>query len=245
MAQYEKLEIMERTETGSWYAKDLRRKGMIPAVYYYHGEENLNLSLDLKKFWKALRSGHHIFEVNLKGEQQFVMIKELQYHPITDEIIHVDLMRVRRDEKITIAVPIVLLGTAEGTKLGGVLSQTLTAIEISCLPGDVPEQVTLDVTAVGLHESLSVADLEVADNIEIISAPESTVITVQVPKVVVEPEIPVEEEELEGEELEEGEAEAAVEGEGEGEGKGKGATEPAEGKEQKTAGSKEKSPDKS
>jgi large subunit ribosomal protein L25 len=169
MAQYEKLEILERAEAGSRNAKALRREGMIPAVYYYHGEDNLNLSLDQKKFWKALRSGHHIFEVNLKGKAQYVMIKELQYHPITDDIIHVDLMRVRRDEKITITVPISPVGTAEGTKQGGVLSQTLTALEISCLPGDVPEQITLDVTSVGLHESLSVGDIEVADNIEIIS----------------------------------------------------------------------------
>ncbi len=241
MAQYEKLEIMERSKTGSWQAKDLRRKGMIPAVYYYHGEDNLNLSLDLKKFWKALRSGHHIFEVNLKGEAQFVMIKELQYHPVTDEIIHVDLMRVRRDEKITITVPIVLVGTAEGAKLGGVLSQTLTAIEISCLPGDVPEQFTLDVTGVGLNESLSVVDIEVADEIEIISAPELNIMTVQVPKVAVEPEVLVEEAELEGEELEEGEEEAAVEDKGE----VKGITRTAEGEEQKTAEAKEASSDKS
>ena len=70
MAQYEKLEISMRKEKGTASAKRLRRTGAIPAIYYYHGEENINLTLDQKKFYKALHSGHHIFEIDLSGEEQ-------------------------------------------------------------------------------------------------------------------------------------------------------------------------------
>ena len=76
-----------------------------------------------------MHSGQRIFEVEQEGENQYTMIKQLQYHPVTDEIIHVDLMRVRRSEKINISVPLVLVGDAIGVKEGGVLSQSLTQIE--------------------------------------------------------------------------------------------------------------------
>jgi large subunit ribosomal protein L25 len=213
MAQYEKLDIALRDEQGTGAVKRIRRSGMIPAVYYYHGEKNINLVLDQKKFYKALHSGHHIFEVQLSGEQQYVMIKEIQYHPVTDNIIHVDLMRVRRDQKIVISVPIHLKGESIGVKEGGVLTQNLNILEISCLPGDVPEEIILDINDVGMHEVLAVSDIEVADNIDIVSAEDLNVLTVQPPKVI-EVEVPVEEvEELE--ELEEGETapETAPEGE--------------------------------
>ena len=87
------------------------------------------------------------------------MIKELQYHPVTDEVIHIDLMRVRRSEKITISVPLVLTGEPLGVKEGGVLSQSMTQIEISCFPTDVPDQIELNIEDLEMHSAKSVADL--------------------------------------------------------------------------------------
>ena len=110
---------------------------------------------------KSLRSGHRIFKVNLRGATQYVMLKEIQYHPVTDDIIHIDLMRIRRDEKMTISVPLVLEGTATGVKEGGVMMQNLTSIEINCLPADVPEQIVVDISNLEMHASLNIEDLEV------------------------------------------------------------------------------------
>ena len=204
--QYEQLDLTERTEKGGRSARILRKNGIIPANYYYKGEENISLSIVKIELLKSLRSGHRIFKVNLRGATQYVMLKEIQYHPVTDDIIHIDLMRIRRDEKMTISVPLVLEGTATGVKEGGVMMQNLTSIEINCLPADVPEQIVVDISNLEMHASLNVEDLEVSEELEILTSGNLTVVSCQPPKEEVEEE-PEEEEEVEleeGEEPEEG-----------------------------------------
>ncbi len=203
--QYEQLNLTERTEKGGRSARILRKNGIIPANYYYKGEENINLSLVKIEFLKSLRSGHRIFKVELKNNTQYVMVKEIQYHPVTDDIIHVDLMRIRRDEKMTISVPLVLEGTAAGVKEGGVMMQNLTSIEINCLPADVPEQVVVDISELEMHANLNVEDLEVSEELEILTSGDLSVVSCQPPKEEVEEEPEEEEIEFEeGEEPEEG-----------------------------------------
>jgi len=214
MAQYAKLEIMKREQPGSQVARKMRKEGKIPANYYYTGEENINLAIDKKIFRQAIQSGQHIFEVELNDITQYVMIKEVQYHPVTDEIIHIDLMRVRRDEKMTISVPIVLEGTALGVQEGGILTQNLNTLEISCLPADVPEHITVDVTDFEMNHVMNVSELEVADTIEIVTAEDMDVLAVIPPREEsLEPEIPTDEELAEaeaGEEEVEGEEPTAA-----------------------------------
>ena len=207
MAQYEKLVIMKREQPGSQVARKMRKEGKIPGNYYYSGEENINLAIDKKVFRKAIHSGHHIFEVELNDITQYVMIKEVQYHPVTDEIIHIDLMRVRRDEKMTISVPIVLEGSAIGVKEGGILTHNLQLLEISCLPSDVPEHIVVDVTNFELNHVMNVSELKVDDNIEIITASDMDVLAIISHKEEsLEPEIPTDEEMAEAETDEESQA---------------------------------------
>ena len=158
---YYKLDIKNRKANRSKGAKAIRREGLVPGVLYYSGEENVNISIEKSVLFHAIHSGQRIFEIEQEGENQYTMIKQLQYHPVTDEIIHVDLMRVRRSEKINISVPLVLIGDAIGVKEGGVLSQSLTQIEISCYPTDVPEQIELNIEKLELNAALSVADIEI------------------------------------------------------------------------------------
>ena len=142
------------------------------------------------------------------------MVKEIQYHPVTDDIIHVDLMRVRRDEKMTISVQLILEGDPAGVKEGGVMMQNLTAIEISCLPADVPDNITVDVSDLELQGNLNVEDIIVPDELEILTSGEISVVSCQLPKEEVEEE-PEEDIELEeGEEAEDGtdEGDSASEG---------------------------------
>ena len=203
--QYKQLNLMERKEKGGRSSRILRKNGIIPVNYYYKGEENLNISVVELELLKSLRSGHRIFEVNLKGSTQYVMLKEIQYHPVTDDIVHIDLMRIRRDEKMTISVSLVLEGTAAGVKEGGIVMQNLNDIEISCLPADVPEQLAIDVSELELNASLNVEDLEVSEKLEVLTSDELTIVSCQLPKEEVEEE-PEEDIELEeGEEPEESE----------------------------------------
>jgi len=210
-SSYYKLNIADRTRTRTKGAKTLRREGLIPGILYYAGETNVNISVDKLVLYHALQSGQHIFEIELDGDTQFTMIKELQYHPVTDEVLHIDLMRVRRSEKMTIFVPLVLVGEAAGVKEGGVLSQSMTQIEISCFPTDVPDQIELNIDDLEMNSSKSVTDITLDnEDIEILSAKELNIVSVHPPAAEEEPEV----EELEGEELEEGEeGEEGAEGE--------------------------------
>ena len=108
-SSYYKLDVTNRVELRSKAAKSLRKKGIVPGVLYYSGEKNVNISIERSVLFHAMQSGQRIFEIDQEGESQYTMIKQLQYHPVTDEIIHVDLMRVRRSEKITISVPLLSL----------------------------------------------------------------------------------------------------------------------------------------
>ena len=223
MAQYAKLEIVKREQPGSKAAKTMRKEGKIPANFYYAGEDNINFAIDKKVFRKAIQSGQHIFEVDINDSAQYVMIKEVQYHPVTDEIIHIDLMRVRRDEKITIFVPIILEGTALGVKEGGVMTQNLSTLEISCLPADVPDHIIVDVSDFEMNHVMNVGDIIVDDEIEVITTEDMDVLAVIPPREEsLEPEIPTDEELAEAEEGDEeveGEEPAAVEEAVEAEGK--------------------------
>jgi large subunit ribosomal protein L25 len=224
MADYYQLAVEKRECIGSAANKSLRRNGKVPANYYYKETDNINLILDSKNLYHALHSGHHIFEVELEGDTQYVMIKEIQFHPVNESVLHVDLMRVRRDVKITIAVPIHLEGEAVGVEEGGVLSQILTSIDIECLPTDVPEFITLDTTELEMNSSLSVADITVSGEITIITDEEQVIATITPPKEEEEPVVELEEDEEreEGEETAEGET---AEGDGEDKAEGRDAAE--------------------
>jgi large subunit ribosomal protein L25 len=123
------------------------------------------------------------------------MIKQMQYHPVTDDVVHLDLMRVRRSEKISITVPLVLEGEAIGIKEGGVLSQQLVSIEIECFPTDVPEQIVVDISELELNTSISIADVNTGnDDIEILTSNDINVASIHPPAVEEEPEIDLDDE---------------------------------------------------
>ena len=193
-SSYYKLEISDRVDLKKKGSKALRKKGVIPGILYYAGEDNVNIEINKSTLFHAMQSGQRIFEINQGGESQYTMIKEVQYHPVLDEVIHVDLMRVRRSEKMTIVVPLILVGDAKGVKEGGLLSQSINQLEISCFPTDVPEQVELNVEELGLSSSMNVSDIKLEnEDIEIITDKEVNIVTVS--QIVQEDEI--EEEDLE------------------------------------------------
>ena len=204
MAQeYEKLDLKERTVKGKSKARSLRRDGMVPGVYYFRGEENVDLQIDKKKLYHAMSSGQHVFEVEMNGATQYVTIKGIQYHPVTDEVLHIDLMQVNMTEKMKFTIPISLEGEAEGVKEGGVLSQILTTIDVNCLPTSVPDNILVDISNMELNSNMTVADIvNIPEGVEILSDPESTIATLAPPK---EEEEPVVEDLEDGEELLEGE----------------------------------------
>ena len=180
---YYKLDIENREVVGKKATKTLRRSGKVPSVLYFKGEEPLSISVNNKALNKAMKSDQRIYEMEINNESQYVMIKEIQYHPVTDEVLHVDFMRVLRSEKMTISVPLILTGKAVGVTEGGILSQSMSQIEISCYPTNVPENIEVNIDSLELNASLSVADVNIDDDeIEIISPDELNVASIAAPK---------------------------------------------------------------
>ena len=180
---YYKLDIENREVVGKKATKTLRRSGKVPSVLYFKGDEPLSISVNNKALNKAMKSEQRIYEMEINNESQYVMIKEIQYHPVTDEVLHVDFMRVLRSEKMTISVPLILTGKAVGVTEGGILSQSMNQIEISCYPTNVPENIEVNIDSLELNASLSVADINIDDDeIEIISPDELNVASIAAPK---------------------------------------------------------------
>ena len=181
---YYKLDIETRESVGKKSTKAIRRDGKIPSTLYFKGDEPESIAIDKIELYKALKSDQRVYEVELGGESQYVMVKAVQYHPVTDEIIHLDFMRVRRSEKMTISVPLVLVGKPIGVVEGGILSQALNQIEISCFPTNVPDQIEVNVDKMELNSSISVADVSIDDKeVEILSSSEINVATITAPSV--------------------------------------------------------------
>ena len=194
-SSYYKLEISNRIDTGTKGAKKERKKGRVPGVLYYSGEEATNISIKKSDLLRAMNSGQRIFEISQDGESQYTMLKHVQYHPVTDDIIHFDLMRVRRSKKINISVPIHFVGESKGVKEGGILTQSLTQVEISCYPTDVPEQIELNIDQLELNSGLSVGDIDTgSEDIEVISDASLNIVSVMAPATEKEDDAPSQDE---------------------------------------------------
>ena len=159
MASYYKLQIEDRLQIGSSSSRSIRRMVKIPINYYYKGETNKNFLIDQKQLYQAIRSGQHVFEVSINNETVYVMIKDAQYNPITEKIIHIDLMRVRRTEKMTFSLPLLLEGSAKGSVEGGIVTQVSSSLDIECFPTDVPESIPVDISDLELNEVIMAKDI--------------------------------------------------------------------------------------
>ena len=182
MSKFEKLNVDIRTEHGTSAARRTRLQNKVPAVVYHSGAEATPLSVDKISLNKALKTGQMIFEVNVEDKDQFVLVKEIQYHPVTDEIIHIDFQKVKEDEKISLEVAVRSSGEAQGVKLGGWLVQMLNSVTIQCRPAEIPEFLEIDVSDMEVNTNLFVKDITLPEGIEMLTADDIAVVSVQEPK---------------------------------------------------------------
>ena len=182
MSKFEKLNVDIRKEQGTSAARRTRLQNKVPAVVYHSGEEGIALSIDKVSLNKALRTGQMIFEISVEEKNQFVLVKEVQYHPVTDEIIHIDLQKVREDEKISLDVAVRSTGDSQGVKLGGILVQMLNSVSVKCKPSEIPEFLEIDVTEMEINTNLFVRDITLPEGVEMLTADDIAVVSVQEPK---------------------------------------------------------------
>ena len=182
MSKFEKLNVSVREGKGTSFARKLRLENKVPAVLYHSGVEGTSLSVEKNELYKALKTGQFIFEIKVGDKEQFVLVKEVQYHPVTDEIIHVDFQQVKEDQKISLEVPLRTEGESEGVKLGGILVQLLNVVTINCKPSNVPEALSVDISDLEMNSSLFVKDIILPDDVEMVTAEDIAVVSVQEPK---------------------------------------------------------------
>jgi len=213
MAEEIRVAATSREETGTGDARRLRRAGWLPGVINDEKGQSRLIKLNLHDFDVMLH--HHTSEnlminVDVDGKPGGkVLLKEVQHHPLTGEVLHVDFVEVSMTRKMRVEMPIVLTGEPVGVaQEGGIMEQMLREVEVECLPQDLIEHFEVDVSHLGIGDALMVGDLTVSDAFTLITAPDVAVAAVAAPRI--EEEVaPVEE----GEEAAEGE-----EGEGAGEG---------------------------
>ena len=203
MESFFKLNLEPRSKTGNAAARKLRRDGKIPVNYYYGGEENQNMSIDKKILHKAIQSGQQVFELELDGNTIYVTVKEAQYHPVTEQIIHLDLLRVRRDVKMKFSIPLNLIGDSVGAIEGGIVSQLANAIDIECLPTGVPDSIDVDITSLELNGAVFASDINLPDDTALLSPEDTTIAVCAPPTAEVEVEVPDEEGDEDGEDVSE------------------------------------------
>ncbi len=208
------LKAQKRPEAGTRKARALRRQGLIPGVIYGHGQKTQPISMSEHDVEAAVFHGGRLLEIELDGKKENVLIKEVQYDTFGQEVIHVDLARVRLDERVEVTVPIVLRGTPAGISEGGMLQQAANEVTLECLVSEIPEEITVQVTDLNVGEAQYMRDLPLSEGAKLLSDKDAMVCSViviaeeEAPPEVEEGEEVTAEPEIIGEKLEEGEQEA-------------------------------------
>jgi large subunit ribosomal protein L25 len=186
------LKGARREEVGKGFTRRLRQAGSIPAVYYGRGETPVPLAVqakDLDTILQGAAGSNVIVDLKVEGDaaaDRKALLREIQRHPVKGNILHVDLQHISLSERITVEVPVVLVGVPTGVKDGGgILEHLLRDVEVECLPTDIPEKLTVDVSHLNIGESVHVSDL-VAEKATILTEAERTVASVVPPTVLEE-----------------------------------------------------------
>lgn len=216
------IDAQPREVGGSRDARRLRREGIVPGVVYGGEGDAIALAVDERELRAALAGHSALYELKVGSDKpQPVLVREYQRHPVTGRIVHIDLIRVRLDQKVQATVPIEVTGieSAPGIRFGGLLEQILREATIEALPTEIPESVTVDGSAMEIGDSLHVSDLIAPDGVEVVDDPQEVVAIVAASRLAQQVERDLEEAEAEvvGEEAEAGGAEEAG-GESDGDG---------------------------
>ncbi|MBN1449324.1 MAG: 50S ribosomal protein L25 [Bacteroidetes bacterium] len=165
-----------REYSGRSDANAARREGKVPGVFYLKNEKNIPIEVEALELRPLVyTSESRVVDLQLNdGTSELCILRDVQFDPITDKIVHFDLMGLIRGQKVKFDVPVLLEGSAVGVKAGGVLTQILHKVEVECLPKDLPQHISVDISHLEAGQSVTVADLQ-SEGIEILTDPEQSV----------------------------------------------------------------------
>lgn len=177
-----------RTDLGSSWARRLRHQGRIPAVLYGHGVETRHVSVEERTFRRHFEAGHKIYSLQIGNERETGLVKEVQYDPLGESILHVDFARIYMDESIEVPVPIVLVGVPKGVTGGGILDHPVHTVSVEGSALKVPEKIEVQVADLEVEDEIRLKDLPVPEACKILGEPDMLILAIH------EPRRPVEEE---------------------------------------------------
>ncbi|HEM49489.1 MAG TPA: 50S ribosomal protein L25 [Caldithrix sp.] len=195
------LKIEKRIGFGKSQARRLRRTGKIPAIIYGEDQETTPLLLDRHEFEMMLKQHHTLFNLELDGKSVPSIVRDIQRHPVTGNVLHVDFLAIKKGHKLTLSVSVNYVGTAVGTKTGGIFQTNKNELNISVLPKDIPDFIEVDISNLEVGDNIRLKDIS-EEHIEFLDDPDDVLCSVQAPKAIEEVE-----EELESEEEESAEPE--------------------------------------
>jgi large subunit ribosomal protein L25 len=181
------LKAKKREEYKDLTLNEMRLKGIIPGIYYGHNVGNISIAVrevDLKPV--VFTEEANIIKLSIDADKDLsCILKDVQFHPITDLPLHFDLMALNEDEKLHIEVSIHLKGNAPGVKEGGVLQHSLHKLNIECMPKDIPSHIDVDVSNLNIGDSIKITDLNL-ENVNILHDETSVIVSVVPPTVIKE-----------------------------------------------------------
>jgi large subunit ribosomal protein L25 len=177
------LKATPRDAVGNGPSRVLRREGKIPAILYGPNIEPAKLSIDRLDLEPILKSGavaQQLLKLEIKGADggRNVMVKEMQRHPVSHDPLHLDFYEVSMDQKIKVMVPVVTTGKSAGVEMGGMLQIIRREMEVLCLPDQIPEKITIDITGLNVGDSVHVGDIQLPDGVEVPADVNFTVLTI-------------------------------------------------------------------
>ncbi len=182
------LQAQKRDTYKDLTLNQLREKGIIPGIYYGHGVENIDLAateINLRPIIYTTES--RIINLKFDDNSSFnCILKDVQFHPVSDKPLHFDLIAIKEGEQITIEVSVHITGNAPGIKDGGVLQHSLHKLQVQCLPSNIPSHIDIDVSELNVNDSIKVSDLKL-ENITILNDENASIVAIIPPTVEKEP----------------------------------------------------------
>lgn len=175
------LAVRPRAETGKGPARRARAAGLVPAVFYGPSVEPTAVLVDARELGQALHTeagANVLINLQIDGKSRLTVPREIHRHPIKNTVLHLDFVNVARDVAIAAHVPVHLTGESHGVKEGGQLDQHLHEVHVEALPAEIPPAIELDISALGIGESYTVADLPVPPGVEVLTSGEELVAAV-------------------------------------------------------------------
>jgi large subunit ribosomal protein L25 len=175
-----------RSESGKGAARALRRAGSVPAVIYGHKREPMSLTVSTRELERLLErvAATTVVELSIDGKVSRTLIREVQKHPFKKQLVHVDFQELVAGERITVKLPLVVVGTSIGVRsFAGILDQTMREIEISVDPSSIPNHIDVDVSALNIGDSIHVRDIAVPAGVTVLTDSDASVVVVAAPKV--------------------------------------------------------------